>query len=133
MRISDWSSDVCSSDLATVATVRVGQCRHVIALASDAVVVHQVDRAPRRKERQQEQDEGLERTEERMLAEQRDQGRSADAEQHEDQTLQARYVQVTTKTADDGSDAPDAALGGHGGDGALAASEAELPQRGGVT
>ncbi|MNH34255.1 hypothetical protein D3C79_948350 [compost metagenome] len=35
----------------TVATIRIGQSRYVIALAGDAVVVHQIDRAPGGKER----------------------------------------------------------------------------------
>lgn len=115
---------------ATVAAVGVGQRGHVIALAGDEVVVDQVHRAPRGEEGQQEQDEGLERSEERVLAEQRDERRGADDREDEEQALHAGDLQLAAYAADDGRDAHEAAVGVQRGNGHLAEGDAEVEQRG---
>ncbi|MCY1440956.1 hypothetical protein D9M71_572510 [compost metagenome] len=68
-----------------------------------------------------------------MLTEQRHQGRSTDDDQHEDQTLQVRHLQVATETADDGRNAHEATVGVQRGDGDLAERDAEVQQRSGGT
>src|SRR3546814_5970278 len=47
MRISDWSSDVCSSDLRVLRAVRARRPRRTDRRAADAIPVHRV-RAPGR-------------------------------------------------------------------------------------
>ncbi|MNE46925.1 hypothetical protein D3C80_1412950 [compost metagenome] len=113
---------------ATVATVRVGQRRNVVTFLVDEVVIHQVDRAPGGEERQQEQDEVLERVEERVLPQQCQRGGRRDDQQHKQHALAGAEFQAAAKATDDGGDAHEAAVGVEGGHRDLAEHNAQVQQ-----
>ena len=115
---------------AAIAPRRVGQRRDVITLLVDEVVIHQVDRAPGGEERQQEQDEVLERVEERVLAQQCQRGGRRDDHQHEQHALAGGDFQATAKAADDGGHAHEAAIGVEGRHRDLAEHHAQVQQGG---